>query len=271
MASYDKQKQKGNERNNTRTLNWNLNHHWWYVRLLWSLLFFSHYYFWFAVCGRVVFTSTQTLSPIRTYTLHTPGLLVFFDCSVYPRWFYPLAWIAWAYHLTYTECLVGISNTGTRIRRPKRRRRRRQHHTRHPPDYPPRRTGTSSKSDATDEDNPTDTPDDPCCRWEGPLLKTNLDAVICLRYHTLLFKLSCMICGLCTFVILPINLTATCDPTIFGVGTCYQRHKSHPNNTGFFKLTTMYGSIDSVLILCFFFLSCCDDAILIPPVLSFLL
>ena len=78
VASYDKQKQKGNERNNTRNWNWNLNHHWWYVRLLWSLLFFSHYYFWFGVCGRVVFTSTQTLSPIRTYTLHTPGLLFFF-------------------------------------------------------------------------------------------------------------------------------------------------------------------------------------------------
>ena len=193
-----------------------------------------------------MFISTQTLSPIRTYTLHTPGLLVFSiapsGCvSYYHRWFYPLAWIAWAYHLTYTECLVGISNTGTRIRRTKRRRRR-QHHTRHQPDYPPRCTGSSSKSDDTDDDNPTDTPD-PCCRWEGPLLKTNLDAVICLRYHTLLFKLSCMICGLCTFVILPINLTATCDITVFGVGTCYQRHKSHPNNTGFFKLTTMYGSM----------------------------
>ena len=228
----------------------------------------------FLVCclwPRCVHFDTDTLTHTDIHTTHSwPSFFFFFDCSVYHRWFYPLAWIAWAYHLTYTECLVGISNTGTRIRRPKRRRRRRQHRTRHPPDYPPRRTGTSSKSDATDEDNPTDTPDQ-CCRWEGPLLKTNLDAVICLRYHTLLFKLSCMICGLCTFVILPINLTATCDPTIFGVGTCYQRHKSHPNNTGFFKLTTMYGSIDSVLILCFFFLSCCDDAILIPPVLSFLL
>ena len=249
-----------------------MNHHWWYVRLLFvapsSLIIIFGLLFVAALCS---LRHRHSHPYGHTHYTLLAFFFFFFDCSVYHRWFYPLAWIAWAYHLTYTECLVGISNTGTRIRRPKRRRRRRQHHTRHPPDYPPRRTGTSSKSDATDEDNPTDTPDDPCCRWEGPLLKTNLDAVICLRYHTLLFKLSCMICGLCTFVILPINLTATCDPTVFGVGTCYQRHKSHPNNTGFFKLTTMYGSIDSVLILCFFFLSCCDDAILIPPVLSFLL
>ena len=56
--------------------------------------------------------------------------------------------------------------------------------------------------------------------WEGPLLKTNLDAVILLKYHTLLFKISLLVAVLCLFIILPVNLTAGCDSEELGVGTC---------------------------------------------------
>ena len=56
--------------------------------------------------------------------------------------------------------------------------------------------------------------------WDGPLLKVNLDGVILLKYHTLLFKISLLVAMLCTFVLLPIYATATCDPDTFGYGTC---------------------------------------------------
>ena len=56
--------------------------------------------------------------------------------------------------------------------------------------------------------------------WDGPLLKVNLDGVILLKYHTLLFKISLLVAILCTFVLLPTYATAKCDDTIFGFGTC---------------------------------------------------
>jgi len=90
-----------------------------------------------------------------------------------PLW-YPVAWILWAYNLTYRECLKGIPGTGTR------------------------KDGL-----------------------EGPLLKANLDAVILMRFFTLLFKVSVLVCLLCialTFV----YSTAECDVEIFGNGTCSQ-------------------------------------------------
>eukprot|EP00536_Pseudo-nitzschia_multiseries_P003826 jgi/Psemu1/237046/estExt_Genewise1.C_600084 len=103
-------------------------------------------------------------------------------------YFYPLAWIHWAFQLTYRECMFGIPGTGTR------------------------------------KDG-----------WEGPLLKTNLDAVILLRYHALLFKIGLMVATLCLFVILPINMTAKCDPTVLGAISC-MLHKSH---RGGFRGTTI--------------------------------
>lgn len=69
--------------------------------------------------------------------------------------------------------------------------------------------------------------------WEGPLLKTNLDAVIFLKYHTLLFKISLMVALLCSFALIPINVTAGCDPAYFGLGTC----ALHNNQTGFVSTT----------------------------------
>jgi len=56
--------------------------------------------------------------------------------------------------------------------------------------------------------------------WEGPLLKTNLDAVILLKFHTLLFKIAVLVAVLCTVIILPVNYTAGCNSETLGVGTC---------------------------------------------------
>jgi hypothetical protein len=47
-----------------------------------------------------------------------------------------------------------------------------------------------------------------------------------LRFHTLLFKVAVLVAFLCTFVILPVNLTAGCDANSFGEGTCAQREMS---------------------------------------------
>jgi hypothetical protein len=56
--------------------------------------------------------------------------------------------------------------------------------------------------------------------WAGPLLKSNLDGVIMLKFHTLLMKVSLLTSILCMFVIFPVNFTAYCDPDILGWGTC---------------------------------------------------
>ena len=69
--------------------------------------------------------------------------------------------------------------------------------------------------------------------WEGPLLKVNLDGVIWLKFHTLLFKISLVVAVLCTLVLLPVNMTAKCDPEIFGRGTCAQ----HYNQSQFVQTT----------------------------------
>lgn len=102
-------------------------------------------------------------------------------------WYYPIAWIIWAYNLTYKECIFGIPGTGTR------------------------RNG-----------------------WEGPLLKTNLDAVILMKYHTLLFKISVMVAALCLFVLLPVNVTSVCDPETFGEFICTEHGNA---SIGFTKTT----------------------------------
>ena len=68
---------------------------------------------------------------------------------------------------------------------------------------------------------------------EGPLLKVNLDGVIWLRFETLLFKIGLLVAILCTFVLIPINQTATCDREIFGNGTCAY----HDSLSGFARTT----------------------------------
>jgi len=55
---------------------------------------------------------------------------------------------------------------------------------------------------------------------EGPLLKLNIDGIILLKFHTLMFKIGVLVAILCLVIILPINATASCDVDVFGVGTC---------------------------------------------------
>ena len=113
-----------------------------------------------------------------------------------PTFWYPVAWLGWAFHLTYRECHKGIPGTGTR------------------------KDGT-----------------------EGPLLKCNLDGVILMRYQTLFFKVGVLVFVLCAFVILPINITATCNVEIFGVGTCAQRLV----DDSFFRGTTINNIPDKIV------------------------
>jgi len=77
---------------------------------------------------------------------------------------------------------------------------------------------------------------------EGPLLKTNLDAIIMLRFHTFMFKVGVLVFVLCTFVILPVNWTAGCDIEYFGNGTCFFREV----NQTFFARTTIANIPDQI-------------------------
>mmetsp|Transcript_11058 Transcript_11058/g.28047 ORF Transcript_11058/g.28047 Transcript_11058/m.28047 type:complete len:1293 (+) Transcript_11058:181-4059(+) len=77
---------------------------------------------------------------------------------------------------------------------------------------------------------------------EGPLLKTNLDAIIMLRYHTLMFKVGMVVFVLCTFVIFPVNWTATCNVEIFGYGTCFLRAQ----NQTFFERSSIANVPDKI-------------------------
>jgi hypothetical protein len=69
--------------------------------------------------------------------------------------------------------------------------------------------------------------------WEGPLLKTNLDAVILLKFHTLLFKIALLVAFLCMFVLIPVNVTVGCDVEMLGMGTC----AVHNSRSGFIQTT----------------------------------
>ena len=68
---------------------------------------------------------------------------------------------------------------------------------------------------------------------EGPLLKVNLDGLVWLKFHTLLFKIGLLVAFLCMFVLIPINETALCDKEIFGNGTCAY----HDSQSGFARTT----------------------------------
>mmetsp|Transcript_106364 Transcript_106364/g.216917 ORF Transcript_106364/g.216917 Transcript_106364/m.216917 type:complete len:1248 (+) Transcript_106364:328-4071(+) len=102
-------------------------------------------------------------------------------------YYYPVAFILWAYNLTYRQILKGLPGTGTR------------------------KNGR-----------------------EGPLLKANLDAIILLKYHTLLFKVSVLVAFLCVVFLIPINTTAKCDRVVFGFVTCSQHNAT---NVGFYSTT----------------------------------
>jgi hypothetical protein len=78
---------------------------------------------------------------------------------------------------------------------------------------------------------------------EGPLLKTNLDAVIMLRFHTLLFKVGLLVALLCSLIILPLNWTAGCNVETFGKGTCTQLRE----NRTFFMRTTIANIPDKIV------------------------
>ena len=73
--------------------------------------------------------------------------------------------------------------------------------------------------------------------------KCNLDGVILMRYQTLFFKVGVLVFVLCAFVILPINITATCNVEIFGVGTCAQRLV----DDSFFRGTTINNIPDKIV------------------------
>ena len=53
--------------------------------------------------------------------------------------------------------------------------------------------------------------------WSGLKLKSNLDGIILLRYHSLCLKVSIFATALCLLIVLPINMTAPCDPGTFVV------------------------------------------------------
>jgi len=72
----------------------------------------------------------------------------------------------------------------------------------------------------------------------GPLLKVNVDGVVLLKYHTMLFKIALLVALLSTIILLPVYMTASCDPIIFGYGTCDYQEEQTKNND--FLRTTIY-------------------------------
>ena len=72
----------------------------------------------------------------------------------------------------------------------------------------------------------------------GPLLKVNVDGVVLLKYHIMLFKIALLVALLSTIILLPVYMTALCDPIIFGYGTCYYQEEQTKNND--FLCTTIF-------------------------------
>ena len=54
----------------------------------------------------------------------------------------------------------------------------------------------------------------------GPTLKTNLDGIVLLRYHTLQFKVSALATVLAMLLLLPMYYTSPCMPQVSGVRLC---------------------------------------------------
>ena len=56
--------------------------------------------------------------------------------------------------------------------------------------------------------------------WSGALLKCNLDGIIVIKFHALCFKVAIFATFLCLVLILPLNITAECDPEVSGADIC---------------------------------------------------
>jgi len=56
--------------------------------------------------------------------------------------------------------------------------------------------------------------------WSGPTLKTNVDAVIQIRFHMLQLKVSVVATILMMFMLLPLYYSTKCDPIQLGLQTC---------------------------------------------------
>ena len=56
--------------------------------------------------------------------------------------------------------------------------------------------------------------------WTGPTLKMNLDGVILLKYHRMLFKIALLATLLCCGVLLPTYTSSVCDPEIVTEREC---------------------------------------------------
>ena len=72
--------------------------------------------------------------------------------------------------------------------------------------------------------------------WSGPLLKTNLDGIIMLKFHSMLTKVALLATFLCLLVLLPSNITAKCNPDYYGWGNCI----SLENLTSFEECTIVH-------------------------------
>jgi len=57
--------------------------------------------------------------------------------------------------------------------------------------------------------------------WSGTTLRTTLDGVVMIKFHTLCLRVAVFATLLCLGVILPINLTAPCDPQVVGPQVCH--------------------------------------------------
>jgi hypothetical protein len=57
--------------------------------------------------------------------------------------------------------------------------------------------------------------------WSGANLRCNMDSIILLRFHSLCLRVTVLATILCLGVVLPVNLTAPCDPELVGQDVCF--------------------------------------------------
>lgn len=57
--------------------------------------------------------------------------------------------------------------------------------------------------------------------WSGANLRCNLDGVILLKFHSLCLKVTMLATVLCLGIVLPVNMTAPCDPNVVGEEVCF--------------------------------------------------
>lgn len=69
--------------------------------------------------------------------------------------------------------------------------------------------------------------------WSGANLRCNMDSIIMLRFHSLCLRVAVLATILCLGIVLPVNLTAPCDPELVGEDICY----NITNLTNFDKTT----------------------------------